>query len=557
MVKMMKKLILLLIVLLTACRSAETAELPVFEPTEFPPTPSPTEALPAAEQWWNDTVFYEVFVRSFYDSDGDGVGDISGLIEKLDYLNDGDPNTDDDLGITGIWLMPITESPSYHGYDVVDYYSIDQEYGTIEEFQLLIDQAHQRGIRVIVDLVLNHTSDQHFWFTEAKEKESVYRDWYLWEIEKPSYRGPWGQDVWHKMRDEYYYGIFWRGMPDLNLQNPEVTEELFNITRFWLEEMQVDGFRLDAIKHLVENGQVQENTKETHAWLERFYTFYKEVDPNAFAVGEAWAVTSQVLDYTGDEVDIAFAFDLAEAILKTARGPLAIPVIKEMTEVVESFPAGQYGIFLANHDQNRVMSQLRGDVIQAKIASTILLTSPGVPFIYYGEELGMSGVKPDEDIRRPMQWNGLNISAGMSTGKPWRLPAIDYNEKNLANQVDDPESLFNHYRKLINMRNEHQALRTGEWTLIDTGSHKLYAYMRHTEEGVFIILVNVHPSDMSGDQYQLTLESGPLSGAVSAISLLGLGNPSPPEINDKGGFSNYVPFEKLPSQSFAVIQLIP
>ncbi len=554
---MMKKLILLLIVLLTACRPLEPTEIPVLEPTELPPTPEPTEVLPAAEQWWNDTVFYEVFVRSFYDSDGDGVGDITGLIEKLDYLNDGDPSTDDDLGITGIWLMPITESPSYHGYDVVDYYAVDQEYGTIEDFQLLIDQAHQRGIHVIVDLVLNHTSDQNTWFIEAKEKESPYRDWYIWEVEKPSYRGPWGQDVWHKMGDEYYYGMFWKGMPDLNLQNPEVTEELFNITRFWLEEMQVDGFRLDAIKHLVENGQAQENTNETHAWLEGFYTFYKEVDPNAFTVGEAWTVTNQVLNYTGDEVDIAFAFDLAEAIIKTAQGPLAIPVIKEMTEVVESFPAGQYGIFLANHDQNRVMSQLRGDVIQAKIASTILLTSPGVPFLYYGEELGMSGVKPDEDIRRPMQWNGANISAGMSTGKPWRLPANDYKEKNLANEVDDPESLFNHYRRLINMRNEHQALRTGEWTLIDTGSPRLYAYMRHSEEEVFIILVNVHPSDMSADQYQLTLESGPLSGTVSAISLLGLGNPSAPEINDKGGFSNYVPFETLPSQSFAVIQLVP
>jgi len=564
----MKRILILLIILITSCTPVEpqtteprasaspissTATL-TDEPTTIPPLHIPTSTPVETDRWWDETVFYEIFVRSFYDSDGDGVGDINGLIEKLDYLNDGDPDTDRDLGITGIWLMPVTESPSYHGYDVVDYYTIDQEYGTEKDFHNLIDEAHNRGIRVIVDLVLNHTSRQHPWFLDSEDDESEHRDWYLWESEKPGYRGPWNQDVWHKLGDEYFYGVFWSGMPDLNLQNPAVTKELFDITSFWLKDMKVDGFRLDAVKHLVENGFYQENTNETHAWLEEFYKFYKKTDPTAITVGEAWTTTTEVLDYSGDEVDIAFAFDLAQAIIKTVRGPLPSPIISEMTKMVENFPSGQYATFLSNHDQNRVMSQLRGDVGRAKIAATILLTSPGVPFIYYGEEIGMSGVKPDEDIRLPMQWSAENTSAGMSTSTPWRMPAADYSEINLVDQVDDPDSLFSQYRSLIHLRNQHTALQIGEWKLVDPGSQWLYAFIRHQRDEVFLILLNVHTRDLTVESYGLTLETGPLSEPVEAYSLLGLKKPASPMVNKHGGFSKYIPFESLPPKSFAVIQ---
>ncbi|MEN8171953.1 MAG: alpha-amylase family glycosyl hydrolase [Chloroflexota bacterium] len=525
-----------------------------------PIVPIPTIAsdsdLPG-QAWWEDAVFYEIFVRSFYDSDGDGVGDIQGIIEKLDYLNDGDPATEDDLGITGIWLMPITESPSYHGYDVVDYYTVDQEYGTPEDFQRLMVEAHQRGIRVIVDLVLNHTSSQHPWFQQSRAGESAYRDWYIWDSNPPDFLGPWGQTVWNRSGDSYYYALFWGGMPDLNLENPAVTEEINAITRFWLQNMGVDGFRLDAVKHFVEDGPVQENTPATHAWLGDFNTFYKSVNANAFTVGEAWTATSQVVDYTGDEVDIAFAFDLAEDIIDTARGPLAVPVVERMQEMVASFPPGQYGTFLANHDQNRLNSQLNGDEAKVKLASTILLTSPGTPFLYYGEEIGMMGIKPDEDIRRPMQWHGDDLGVGFTSGRAWRLPALDYQTRHVASQIDDPDSLLYHYRSLIHLRNDHQALSTGDWTLVETNSARLYAFLRHTEDQVILVLVNVHPQALTTENYELSLDSGPLTTGVNAVSLFGLENPALPVINSQGGFDTYIPFDLIPPQSFAIILLQP
>ena len=371
-----------------------TAEPPIPEPTEPSQTPEPVqtdEPVADIEPWWDDTVFYEVFVRSFQDSDGDGVGDINGLIERLDYLNDGDPDTNDDLGVSGIWLMPIMESPSYHGYDVVDYFKIDEEYGTEGDFRRLIEEAHARGIKVIVDLVMNHTGRDHPWFQQSLDPDSEFRDWYVWEDENPGFRGPQGQRVWHGANGDYYYALFWDGMPDLNYENPEVTEAMYEAARFWLEDMGVDGFRLDAIKHMVEEGSNQQNTPSSHAWLEGFYTFYKDVNPEALTVGEAWTGTQQVVDYTGDEVDIAFQFDLAEDMVAASREGIGSLVKDTQAEVVESFPPSQYATFLTNHDQNRVMSQMRGDESAAKVAASMLLTSPGVPFIYYGEEIGASG----------------------------------------------------------------------------------------------------------------------------------------------------------------------
>ncbi|MBV7334199.1 alpha-amylase [Chloroflexi bacterium TSY] len=433
-------LFLVLLTCLAACRGVGGNTLtPLLQPSPSEATSTSllvqgTNGFP----WWNDTVFYEIFVRSFQDSDGDGIGDLRGLISRLDYLNDGDPNTKTDLGITGIWLMPIMESPSYHGYDVADYYKIDPDYGSNEDFRLLIEEAHRRGIRVIVDLVLNHTSTRHPWFQAATDLESENRDWYIWVEENPLYLGPWRQKVWHRSFGHYYYGLFWGGMPDLNYENPAVTAQMYDVTRFWLEEMGVDGFRLDAIKHLIEDGQIQENTEATHAWLEDFYRYYKTIKPNALTVGEAWTSTAQVLDYTGDEVDIAFQFDLAEKILNASEYGARSLIQKELDGIVESYPSGQYATFITNHDQNRIMSQLNQNVGVAKVAASILLTAPGVPFLYYGEEIGMTGTKPDENIRLPMQWIAPSNSGddktdrgvGFTTGRPWRNLARNANERN-------------------------------------------------------------------------------------------------------------------------------
>ncbi len=537
-------------------KAAETGGAPASASKTPMSQTDPSATVSGQESWWNDTIFYEIFVRSFKDSNGDGVGDINGLIEKLDYLNDGDPETTTDLGVTGIWLMPIAKSPSYHGYDVVDYYSIDREYGSKEDFLRLIDEAHQRGIRVIVDLVINHTSREHPWFLESMNKNSEYRNWYIWADKEPKYRGPWGEDVWHPAGGSYYYGIFWEGMPDLNLSNPAVTDEIYKITKFWLEDMKVDGFRMDAIRHFVERDSVQENTQETHAWLQGFHQFYKSVDPNAFTVGEAWTQTDQVIDYIGDEVDIAFEFDLAKAFLTASQGPIASAVTSQMKKVLNSYPKGQYGVFLTNHDQDRVMSVLH-DEASAKLAATMMLTAPGVPFIYYGEEIGMTGIKPDEDIRRPMQWQGDNKRVGFSSADPWRAPANDYRERNVASQTEDPGSLLSFYRVLIGLRNEHTALQNGEVLLVDTGSPRLYALLRYDDQEAFLILVNVHPKPLTAKQYDLSLETGPFKGPIQAVSVLGQDSPSAPVVNAGGGFDSYIPFSEIPGKTSLILQLKP
>ncbi len=574
----------LILLLLAAACGGEGQELPTVtspalepatageqEPTAVPtstasvvsatrqPTPEsesddePQPAIQDQNPWWNDRVFYEVFVRSFQDSDGDGVGDVNGLIERLDYLNDGDPTTTDDLGVTGIWLMPIMESPSYHGYDVVDYFKVDEEYGTEEDFRRLMDEAHARGIKVIVDLVMNHTGRDHPWFQESRDSASEFRDWYIWSDENPGFRGPEGQQVWHRLDNAYYYALFWEGMPDLNYENPEVTESMYEAARFWLEDMGVDGFRLDAIKHMVEEGSNQQNTPATHAWLEEFYTFYKGVSPQALTVGEAWTGTQQVVDYTGDEVDIAFQFDLAEDFISASREGIGSLVKGTQSEVVASFPPGQYATFLTNHDQNRVMSQMRGDEAAAKVAASLLLTSPGVPFVYYGEEIGMMGEKPDEDIRRPMQWTADDPGAGFTDGEPWRPPYEDYQERNVAAQDDDPESLLNHYRALIRLRNENPALSGGEWTLVDTDPGRLHAYLRHDDAQSLLVLIN--PSRREVTDYSLSLASGPFADNPSARLIFGEGAAEAPGVNSSGGFDAYVPLAMLPPQSAFVIDL--
>ncbi len=532
---------LLLASLLTSCLPAASTEVP-----------------PAESPWWSDAVFYEIFVRSFYDSNGDGIGDFNGITEKLDYLNDGDPATADDLGVTGIWLMPIFPSPSYHGYDVTDYYGVNPQYGTMEDFKKLLEEADKRGIRVIIDLVINHTSDQHPWFRDAKrDKNSKYRDWYIWSETDLGYKGPWNQRVWHSSTTGFYYGIFTSNMPDLNFNNRKVTKEIENIIDFWLTDIGVDGFRMDAIKHLIEEDKVQENTASTHEWLqEKFYPAYKSANPEALAVGELFGNDMNSIGkyVNNQQFDMAFNFQLANAFISSANSRSASYASRalELSEKILDGP--QYAPFLTNHDQNRVMSVL-DDVGKAKLAAVMLLTSPGVPFLYYGEEIGMKGVKPDEDIRLPMQWTGDSPSAGFSSAEPWRPAAQDYPQVNVANQTDDPDSLLSLYRDLIHLRNDRASLRTGHALVIETNNPSVYALLRYNDDEVFLVLVNVDSKPIAG--YNLTLKTGPLAGALKAVTALGLPKASAPQVNAEGGFSGYVPFAEFPARSFAIIQLTP
>lgn len=510
---------------------------------------------PNEDTWWNDRVFYEIFVRSFNDSDGDGIGDFQGIIERLDYLNDGDPTTTDDLGITGIWLMPISPSPSYHGYDVTDYRAINPEYGTMADFQEFLNEAHARGIAVIIDLVVNHSSVEHPWFVaSAEDPDSEYADWYVWADENPGYRGPDSQVVWHSEGDRYYYGVFWSGMPDLNYNNEEVTAEMYDISRFWLEEVGVDGFRLDAIKHVVEDGEIQENSVLTLAWLENYLDFVKSVNPDALVVGEAWMSTVQVASYVPDRVDIAFEFDLAQGIVRGAAFGITSPVRSAHETTLELFPDGQYATFLTNHDQDRVMNSVRGDVGAAKVAASIYLTIPGVPFVYYGEEIGMTGVKPDPDIRTPMQWN--SDGTGFTTGEPWRAINDDATQGvNVADQDEDPASLLNHYRGLIQMRNANPALQRGGFIPVESDSGNVYAFLRHTDEQTVLVIVNMRANAVAAEDYVLSLEASPLSDLSDLELLFGEGDISLPELDANGGFSGYAPVPEIPGRGTLVIEL--
>lgn len=538
---------------------APLSEFP--ELTNLPPQPTP---LPAVSQpvkrgsadlpWWNDHVFYEVFVRSFKDSDGDGIGDIPGLISMLDYLNDGDPTTTSDLGVTGIWLMPVAQSPSYHGYDVVDYKQIEADYGTNEDFKLLMEAAHQRGIVVIVDLVMNHTSNEHPWFVASSEPDSPYRTWYIWDDTPIPYASPWGSNVWHARNESYYYGLFWEGMPDLNYRNGDVTLAMRDIIKFWLEDMAVDGFRLDAVRHLIEVGGVQENTPETHAWLEDFYRYVHSVAPDALTVGEVWDESAEVVQYIGDEVDIAFEFDLAGAILDSVRSGENGRLSAVQSNLLEVYASGQYATFLTNHDQNRVINVLQKNLPGAKVAATLLLTSAGVPFIYYGEEIGMRGVKPDEDIRKPMQWESTAPGGGFTTGTPWRVLNNDLATVNVAAESSDPDSLLSHYRSLIHLRNAHPALRTGETLLVESSSAQVFAFVRVQGTEAVLVVVNLGETPVS--DYALSLAAGGLS-AVQPVLLFGAGDLAAPQINASGGFDGYQPLPELPAYTSLVIQLAP
>lgn len=448
--------------------------------------------------WWNETVFYEIFVRSFYDSDGDGIGDFKGLTEKLDYLNDGDPNTSTDLGITGIWLMPINESPSYHGYDVNDYRTINPDYGTLADFKEFLDAAHDRGIKVIIDLVLNHTSSQNPWFKDAKSsKTSTHRNWYRFSDTKPGYTGPWGQDVWHSSSTGYYYGIFWSEMPDLNYDEPAVKEEIFDITSYWLADIGIDGFRLDAVKYIKEEGSVLEDLPATHAFWREWVATTKAANPNAFSIGEAWTGTDKIVPYVvNNGLDVCFEFDLASSIINGVKTGNASGMVSQINKVINRYPYYQFATFTTNHDMNRLMEELSGNETLNKLAAAIYLTLPGIPFIYYGEEIGMKGTKPDENIRRPMAWTS-GSEAGFTTGNAWNDPASNFSTHNVNTELSQSGSLLRHYRKLVQLRSVNTALQTGSFELLTTGASGLLAYRRKLDEDAAYVLVNTSTSDQT------------------------------------------------------------
>ena len=451
----------------------------------------------------NYRTYYEVFVYSFYDSDGDGVGDLKGLTSKLDYINDGDDTTDEDLGCNGIWLMPIHPSPTYHKYDVTDYYEIDPAYGTLEDFQEFLAACDERGIKVIMDLVLNHTSSQHPWFTEActylrelgdaepSAEDCPYFDYYYFTREPVSgYSKVSGTD-W------YYEAQFWSEMPDLNLDCEALRGEIEDITRYWLD-MGVGGFRLDAVKEYYTNS-VQDNI-DFLSWLTDIVKKQRE---DAYLVGEAWLNLNAYSQYYESGIDSLFDFNFAGAegvIAKVMNGASAEKYGTAVVDLEETF--GQYNEnyidapFYTNHDMARSVGYYVGENSEnrVKMAGAMNLMMSGSAFLYYGEELGMRGSGKDENKRAPMYWSKDKDAEGMCDG-PADMDDFEMKYDSLEEQAQDVSSIYRYYRKAIKIRNQNPEIVRGEAEYLAEVSSDSICVLRKTYDGSELLIVFVTGAD--------------------------------------------------------------
>ena len=517
------------------------------------PAPKPAPAVAQwNHEWARGAVFYEVFVRSFSDSDGDGVGDLRGLTGKLDYLKD--------LGVDALWLMPVFASPSYHGYDVTDYEKIQPAYGTGEDFDRFLAEAHRRGIKVILDFVMNHTSSQHPWFVDsASSPASQHRDWYVWRFDNPSgWHQPWGNGpVWHRNPNDssssplasYYYGIFWSGMPDLNFSTPAVRQEMERLALLWLNRG-VDGLRLDATRHLFANGpgDLQSDQPETHEYLREFSAAVRQAKPQAMLVGENWTETPKIAPYygstaevrEGDELPMTFNFPLAEAIVQAVRDGEASGIAAKYQEMAEVYPAGIIDTpFLTNHDQPRVATLLGNDPAKLRSAAAVLLTLPGAPFLYYGEEVGLQNGPGggDEFKRTPMPWDS-SAGGGFTTAKPWFDFAPGKETANVAAEAADPGSLLGYYRQLTRLRHASAALKKGDLKLLSPGdrSTPVLAFLRQSGKDRVLVVHNLTAAETTAGPFPIS--------ARRFDSLLG---PGTKPVKGSGGWT-----VKLPAGASAV-----
>lgn len=428
-------------------------------------------------------VYYEIFVGSFYDTNEDGMGDLDGVTEKLDYLND--------LGVGGIWMMPIHPSPTYHKYDVVDYYDIDPKYGTMEDFDELITKANEYNIEIIIDLVLNHTSSEHPWFIEAKknvlngtcENENSYCDYYVFSTTPQGKYYPIGKGY-------YYEALFWDKMPDLNLDSENVRNEIKDILQFWLDKG-VKGYRLDAVTSFY-NQNVTKNT-EFLRWLNETID---SIDEDAYVVGEAWTTNKTITDLYDSGIDSLFQFSLSQAdglIASSIRSKqgynLANEVIKYNQMIKEANPDALNAVFISNHDQGRSAGYFKSTQPEyLKLMASIYLLMPGRSYIYYGEEIGLRGSGKDENKRLPMIWDNND-----NTGKTLGPSAADYKSEDIMGfkqQASDKNSLYNHYKQLIQIKNRYDVITDGTMESLNLNSN-VYALRTYDDTDDVIVIHNL------------------------------------------------------------------
>ena len=455
----------------------------------------------------NSRNFYEIFVGSFYDSDGDGMGDLQGVISKLDYINDGDPSTDTDLGCNGIWFMPISPSPSYHKYDVLDYNEIDSAYGTIDDFKQLAEECHKRGIKVIVDLVMNHSSIAHPWYRAAKEylenlpegqepnvAECKYIDYYSFVKDNP------GGNYYKVGKSNYYSeGVFSQSMPDINLDNADVRAEFEAISKYWLE-LGADGFRLDAAKEFFSG-----NTTKNVEVLKWFNTYVKSVNENAYVVAETW--TGDYASYYESGIDGAFDFSYASLdglITLTSKGANStynglnfVKTLMQSLDLVNDYTdTGAMAVFLSNHDLNRPAHYLAFEEDNIKFAHGLLNLLNGSTYIYYGDEIALGGVEADENKRSPMIWSSTDTT-GQCTGPMNMVKDYVINRfPSVEEQLVDKSSILNYIKQSIKLRNIFPELARGEVAIVSEVTDERIGAMTKTYDGSkIVVLVNTSSTD--------------------------------------------------------------
>ena len=478
--------------------------------------------------------YYEVFLYSYYDSNGDGIGDINGLISKLDYLNDGDDTTDTDLGINGIWLMPIMPSTTYHKYDVANYYDIDPEYGNLDDFKNLIAECDKRGIKVIIDFVINHTSTQNEWFKSAVKSLGIepcgqetcthkelcrehnpYFGYYNFVEGKPNQGAYYstGQGDW------YYEAVFWDQMPDLNLADTNLRSDFEDIMKYWLD-MGVGGFRLDAAKEFY-SGNTEKNV-EVLKWVT---DYVKEVNPDNYLVAEVWDSFGTMSQYYQSGIDSLFNFPFAQeqgkivtTINYTGDNNSGSSFGRAMVTVQDKFKSFNENAidasFFTNHDTARAAGYFNYDENKIKMAAGMNLMMAGNSFIYYGEELGMSGSGRDENKRAPMYWSTTNLT-GMTFG-PQDMEAVTHNFGTYEDQVDDPMSIFNYYKRAVRLRNENPEIARGTTKVIDTlNQGEIAAITRSYEDSSIAILYNLSEEDAQVKLTDTEINSEVIRGYLS------------------------------------------
>ena len=473
--------------------------------------------------WWRDGVIYQIYPRSFFDTDGDGLGDLPGIIAKLDYLAD--------LGVDALWLSPFHPSPDKDfGYDISDHKGVDTRYGSMADFDTLVEASHKRGMRIVLDLVLNHTSDQHPWFLESSaNRTNPKHDWYIWsDIIPNNWEAVFGGKgwTWHAGRGQYYYHMFVKEQPDVNWRNPDVRAAQLDVVRFWLERG-VDGFRLDVFNVYFKDEQLRSNPFALNGLRafdrqKHLYDFDQpEMDdllielremldeyPESYAVGETFFPTREkIFRYMGDDkLHAAFQFDFLFSKYDSDQLLSAIQDWEALADETGLWP----NYVLGNHDVKRTATRhAKGeDDARAKVMMALLLTQRGTPFLYNGEEIGQRDIslkrselldplgkkyypfhKGRDGCRAPMQWDASE-NAGFTDGEPWLKLHPDYKTRNVESQREDENSLFNLTRKLIGLRKEHITLRRGDFMHLEDTPKKVLAYLRKDENETILVVLN-------------------------------------------------------------------